>query len=144
MRVGVKIFWGLRSSKIVKEFLNSSWIISCCSGIFCVGGKPEKAHDKFLFSKVWKAFIICFLLPQICGESMRLVGWFFWYVNPFWVTLCRSPFNNYSLKLYTAQKSIYSIPPPRVECDTRSISERITAGLNLEFSFSCTGCFIKI
>ena len=38
---------------------------------------------------------------------------------------------------------IYSIPPPQVGCDTRSIFKWRSADLNTEFSFSLTGCLIK-
>ena len=39
---------------------------------------------------------------------------------------------------------IYSTPPPRARCDTRPIFKRSTTGLNSEFSFSETGCLIKV
>ena len=31
-----------------------------------------------------------------------------YYVNPYWVILCQSQFNNYGLQLYTIQKCIMS------------------------------------
>ena len=38
---------------------------------------------------------------------------------------------------------IYPILPPRAKCDTRSIFKGSKAGLNLEFSFTYTGCLSK-
>ena len=50
----------------------------------------------------------------------------------------------YQLKTITMTAvSIYPTPPSQAECDKRSVLEQNTNGLNLEFSFSKTGCHVK-
>ena len=39
---------------------------------------------------------------------------------------------------------IYLIPPPQTKCDIRSIFKWSTTGLNSVFSFTWTGCHIKV